>query len=159
LILWKLWAIDLMVCNFLSEDVMAIRYVLVVVNVGMALLEKNLAKYTYMIDSTGYVGVNGEGGNELLTTCKTKDTIQWTVTSINPGNDVAIAKIYGQAVDSGMINVEPISSGGVASVQAYVAKAGTKVQYTMSLILDDLPPMSFDPFITAIARAPEDDSE
>ncbi|WP_156814487.1 hypothetical protein [Burkholderia lata] len=74
---------------------MAIRYVLVVVNVIKALQEKNLAKYTYMIDSTGYVGVNGEGGNELLTTCKVKDTIQWTVTSINPGNDVAIAAITG----------------------------------------------------------------
>jgi len=138
---------------------MAIRYVLVVVNVSKALQENNLAKYTYMIDSTGYVGINGEGGNELLTTCKVKDTIQWTVTSINPGNDVAIARIYGQAVDSGMINVDPIPSGGVTSAQAYVAKAGVKVQYTMSLILDDSPPMSFDPFITATARAPEDDSE
>ncbi|RQR00225.1 hypothetical protein [Burkholderia stagnalis] len=139
---------------------MAIRYVLVVVNVSKALQEKNLAKYTYMVDSTGYVGGGtGEGGNELLTTCKVRDTIQWTVTSINPGNDVAIAKIYGQAVDSGMINVDPIPSGGVVSTQAYVAKPGTGVQYTMSLILDDSPPMSFDPFITATPRAPEDDSE
>ncbi|OXJ38626.1 hypothetical protein CFB82_06085 [Burkholderia sp. HI2714] len=138
---------------------MAIRYVLVVVNVSKALQEKNLAKYTYMIDSTGYVGVNGEGGNELLTTCKVKDTIQWTVTSINPGNDVSIAGINGQAVNSGMINVDHIPPGGVTSTQAYVAKAGTKVQYSMSLILDDSPPMSFDPFITATPRASEDESE
>ncbi len=38
---------------------MATRYVLVVVNVAKAILEKNLSKYVYVMGSTGYVGVNG----------------------------------------------------------------------------------------------------
>ncbi|QVN21893.1 hypothetical protein [Burkholderia pyrrocinia] len=140
---------------------MATRYVLVVVNVSKAIQEKNLSKYVYMVDSTGYVGINGEGGNELLTTCKVKDTIQWTVASINPGNDVAITAITGQAVESGMIIVDPpIPTGGAVSAQAFVAKAGNKIQYSMTLNLDDgTAIMSFDPFITATARISEDDED
>ncbi len=38
---------------------MATRYVLVVVNVAKAIVENNLSKYVYMVDSTGYVGANG----------------------------------------------------------------------------------------------------
>jgi hypothetical protein len=142
-----------------SEVIMATRYVLVVVNVSKALQENNLAKYVYMIDSTGYVGVNGEGGNELVTTCKVRDTIQWSVTSINPGNDVAITSITGQAVTSNMIEVDTIPSGGASTAQAYVSKPGNLVQYNLFLSLDDGSPISFDPFITASARTAEDRDE
>lgn len=99
------------------------------------------------------------GGNELLTTCKVRDAIQWTATSIDPGNDVAITAITGQAVQSAMIDVDNIPQGGVVSTQAYVAKPGVHVQYSMTLNLDDETTMSFDPFITANARASGDDEE
>ncbi|WP_323117836.1 hypothetical protein [Burkholderia alba] len=130
---------------------MTTRYVLVVVNVGKAIQNNNLADYVYMVDTTGHVGYNGEGGNELLTLCRVRDTIVWSVVSINPGNDVAISGFGGQAIREEMITPTQIAGTGGTSWSSIVSKTGTGVQYTLSLILDDdvAHPKSFDPFITA----------
>lgn len=145
----------------MNGDVMTIRYVLIAVNVSKALI-KPLEDYVYMVDTTGYVGYNGEGGNELRTICRVGDKICWTVTSINPGNDILIKRITGNAVSGGVVNVNQPPPDGASTVMADVLKVTTDLasgQYTMELILDESTTKSFDPFLIVSPRLLEEESE
>lgn len=102
-----------------------------------------------MMDTNGDLESNGEGGNELLTTCFNGDTIVWMVTPIDPNTRVVISGFTGQAVPN-LINPSQIPQTNGAVWGGRVNAAGTQAQYTMDLLVGDArTPMSFDPFITA----------
>jgi hypothetical protein len=122
--------------------------VLVAVNVGKAIAEKNLGKYVFMEDTTGYVGSGGAGGNELTTTCKNGDTLVWQVVSIDPSETVAILSFSGVAIPN-MVNPAKYPQYDGTVWGGRVNQAGNKVQYAMTLLLEGNVQLSFDPYITA----------
>ncbi|MEM4989238.1 hypothetical protein V8G57_17750 [Collimonas sp. H4R21] len=122
--------------------------VLVAVNVGQAVATKNLSKYVFMVDTTGYSGDGSEGGNELITTCRNGDTIVWTVASIDPAESVAILGFAGQAIPN-MVNPMKYPQYDGTTWGGRVNQAGNHIQYTMTLLLEGSVQLTFDPFITA----------
>lgn len=127
---------------------MATINVLIAVNVGQAIANQNLQNYVFMVDTTGYSGNGSEGGNELLTTCNNGDTVIWDVVSIDPTETVAIVGFQGNAFP-GMINPSSYPQYSGAVWGGRVNSAGTGVQYTLNLQLQNNVKMSFDPFLTA----------
>ena len=128
---------------------MATINVLVAVNVGQAVAQQNLSKYVFMVDTTGYSGSGGEGGNELVTTCENGDTIVWNVTSLDPAEQVSIHNFAGTAITSGMINPAPYPQYDNTVWGGRVNAKGSHVQYTMTLLLAKTTLLTFDPFIVA----------
>ena len=128
---------------------MATINVLVAVNVGQAVAQQNLSKYVFMVDTTGYSGSGGEGGNELVTTCENGDTIVWNVTSLDPAEQVSIHNFAGTAITSGMIIPAPYPQYDNTVWGGRVNAKGSQVQYTMTLLLAKTTLLTFDPFIVA----------
>jgi hypothetical protein len=128
---------------------MATINVLVAVNVGQAVAQQNLSKYVFMVDTTGYSGSGGEGGNELVTTCENGDTIVWNVTSLDPAEQVSIHNFAGTAISNGMINPAPYPQYDNTVWGGRVNAKGSNVQYTMTLLLAKNTLLTFDPFIVA----------
>jgi hypothetical protein len=128
---------------------MATINVLVAVNVGQAVAQQNLSKYVFMVDTTGYSGSGGEGGNELVTTCENGDTIVWNVTSLDPAEQVSIHNFAGTAISNGMINPAPYPQYDNTVWGGRVNAKGSHVQYTMTLLLAKNTLLTFDPFIVA----------
>ncbi|WP_321813439.1 hypothetical protein [Paraburkholderia sp. J69-2] len=127
---------------------MATIYVNVLVNVAKAIAENNLAKYVFMVDSTGYSGDGSEGTNELRTKCQNGDTIVWSAVSINPGESISILAFNGQAIPN-MVNPQRYPQYDGMVWGGRVNSAGNNVQYTITMLLEDNAHMTFDPFITA----------
>ena len=123
-------------------------YVNVLVNVAKAIAENNLAKYVFMVDSTGYSGDGSEGGNELRTKCENGDTIVWSAVSINPGEAISILSFAGQAIPN-MVHPQAYPQYDCAVWGGRVNSAGNNVQYTITMLLENNVHMTFDPFITA----------
>ncbi|HEY8099054.1 MAG TPA: hypothetical protein VIE65_23575 [Methylobacter sp.] len=122
--------------------------VLVAVNVGQAIAQNNLSKYVFMVDTTGYSGNGSEGGNELITTLYNGDTLVWTVASIDPNESISIHSFGGSAIPN-MVNPAPYPQYNNTVWGGRINQAGTNVQYTMTLLLENNVLMTFDPFITA----------
>jgi hypothetical protein len=118
--------------------------VLVIVNVGKAIANNNLSKYVFMVDTTGYSGDGSEGGNGLITTCHEHDTI-------DPAETIRILGFSGQAIPY-MVHPRLYPQHGGAVWGGRVNEAGTKVQYTMTLLLAGSKHLTFDPFITATRK-------
>jgi hypothetical protein len=126
--------------------------VLVAVDLGHALTSGagvGATQYAFMQDTTGYSG-SGQNGQELLTTCYKGDTIVWTMKSIDPGLGISILSFSGAAIGpTTMINPAPYPqydgtvSGGVVNA------TGTKVAYTIGLLLEGSVQQSLDAFLTA----------
>ncbi|MEM4989237.1 hypothetical protein V8G57_17745 [Collimonas sp. H4R21] len=125
--------------------------VLVIVNVGKAIATNNLSKYVFMVDTTGYSGDGSEGGNGLITTCHEHDTIVWTVASIDPAETIRILGFSGQAIPD-IVHPRPYPQHGGTVWGGRVNEVGTKVQYTMTLLLAGSKHLTFDPFITATRK-------
>jgi hypothetical protein len=139
---------DICIHHFYKEKTMSTIYVNVLVNVAKAIAENNLAKYVFMVDSTGYSGDGSEGTNELRTHCENGDTIVWSAVSINPGESISILGFNGQAIPN-MVNPQSYPQYDGTVWGGRVNAAGNDVQYTISMLLENNVHMSFDPFITA----------
>ncbi|AJW98232.1 hypothetical protein [Burkholderia gladioli] len=127
---------------------MANIYVDVLVNVAKAIDENNLSKYVFMVDSTGYSGDGSEGSNELRTKCENGDTIVWSAVSINPGDSVSILGFTGAAIP-GMVNPQRYPQYDGTVWGGRVNSAGSNIQYSITMLLENNHQMTFDPFITA----------
>lgn len=122
--------------------------ILVAVDVQAAIASGDLSAHLYMVDTNGSVGSYGEGGNELVTQCHNGDTIVWSVVPIDPDTDVAIHSFSGQAIPN-MVNPAPYPQYDGSVWGGRVNQAGTRVQYSMTLLLGGRVLLGFDPFITA----------
>ena len=122
--------------------------VLVVVDVTGALAH-GLSGNLYMIDTTGYLGSFGEGGNELMTVCTDGQIVNWTVAPVDPETNLAITQFSGQMVSDNICNPQLVNAPGGSYWSGRVESQGqtTRQQYTMSLSLQGGSPVSFDPFL------------
>lgn len=128
--------------------------ILIAIDVGLALSQRNLDKCVYMMDTNRYFGSNGAGNDELHTVCLNGQRLVWTVVSIDPNLPVAIGGFSSNgnypAAYPNMINPKPVADTSGTVWGANVNQANTNAQYSVNLLVgDDNTPMSFDPFITA----------
>lgn len=127
--------------------------VLMVVDVESALASKNLTENIYLIDTNKYFGSGSEGQAELVTACNDGQVIVWSLTPINPGNDVQIQSFAGAIIDrriclpkkSTLVTGEAVRSGRVES-----QGASQTYQYNCTLTFDGTP-LTFDPFLKVTA--------
>lgn len=125
-------------------------YVLVVVDVEGAQTSGDLGAHVYMMDTRKYLGSGFEGTKELMTTLAGGDTIVWTVRPADPGTNVTLVSLSGQAVRTSIIApvADPLSPASLMSKfqPPGSAGSGTTYQYDMTLSLEGTQ-MSFDPFL------------
>ncbi len=122
--------------------------ILICVNVGQAIEQNNVGKFVFMVDTTGYSGDGNEGSNELNTTLGVHDLVVWTVKSIDPSETVSISSFSGSAIPA-MVNPAAYPKFADTVWGARVHQQGVKVQYSMTLLLNDNVQLAFDPFLTA----------
>lgn len=123
--------------------------VLMIVDVEGALSSGNLTENIYLVDTNKHFGSGREGQAELVTACNDGEIIVWSVTPINPGNDVQIQSFEGEIIDkkicvpkqSTLVTGEVVWSGRVES-----QGASQTYQYNCTLTFDGKP-LTFDPYL------------
>jgi hypothetical protein len=122
--------------------------ILVAVNVGQAIATGDLGSNIFMMDTNGYLGSGGGGSSELQTTCFNGDTLVWSVVSIDPNETVSILAFSGAAIPNTVNPAQyPQFNGTVWGGR--VNQPGQRVQYSITLLLENKVHLTFDPFITA----------
>jgi hypothetical protein len=120
--------------------------VLIAVDVEGALASGDLQNNVYLVDTNKFLGSYTEGGSELVTVLGQGDTVVWSASPINPGNNVNINSFTGQAIN---VNVTPTqnSDGSWSSKYAEAPyHSGDKFQYSVVLSFEGKT-LSFDPFL------------
>jgi len=130
----------------MSEQSLNTIDVLIAVDV-LAATTHGLGENVYMMDTSKYMGSNGEGQAELETGCKDGQIIRWTVQPVSPGTNIKILRFTGDAVNTGICNpkevdvTEPFWEGRVES-----QGQSRRVQYSVVLSVNNQE-LSFDPFL------------
>lgn len=130
--------------------------VAVVIDVETAITHANNGVITtglYMIDTTGYVGTSsGEATNELTTTVTTGDSLIWTAYPVDPGNNVVISAVTGNAVNNQVFqkvstsNTTPAGQPYASCVINEGAAVKTTTQYSLTLKMSS-GTYTYDPFV------------
>jgi hypothetical protein len=121
--------------------------VLVVVDVEGALASDDLGNNLYMVDTNKFLGSYQEGGPELVTTLNAGDRVTWSVSPIDPANNVAIDSFGGQAVGINIIPQLQPDASWTSIFSAAPPTPGSQYQYTMTLLFAKQKRLSFDPFL------------
>lgn len=128
--------------------------VLVVVDVENALVNGANGN-VYMIDTNGFMGSLGEGGEELQTAVTNGQTIVWSAAPVDPGTNVAIVGFTGVAVGP-TLQINPASQqpsvwNSPWSSQVFLGQAtkGQTYQYSINLQFGGSQGkiLSFDPYV------------
>jgi hypothetical protein len=122
--------------------------VLVAVNVGQAIADNALPNHVYMVDTARPLDSIGNG-DRLDTVATYWDKIVWTVASIDPAERVTIQEVGGDAIDNKMIAPVQVANSAPPIWVARVESVGNKVQYSMTLLLEDKITLAFNAFLTA----------
>ncbi|MDR0281246.1 MAG: hypothetical protein LBJ37_25565 [Paucimonas sp.] len=124
-------------------------YVLVVVDVEGALASGNLGTNVYLVDTNKEFGSSAEGQEELVTSCTDGQIVIWSVSPINPGDNVVISGFTGQMVsDKVCVPQQSTLVTGETVWSARVESQGATGQYQYSCTLSfDGDAMTFDPFL------------
>lgn len=123
--------------------------VLIVVDIEGALASGNLGENVYLVDTNKYFGSGSEGQEELVTTCQDGQVIIWSVSPVNPGNDVHISGFTGQMVNEKVCVPEKTKmpdGSEVWSARVETQGAVAKYQYSCNLTFDGKT-MTFDPYL------------
>jgi hypothetical protein len=111
---------------------------------------KTITRGLYMIDTTGYLGT-AETGNELVTPCSPGDVLVWTVYPIDPGTNIAISGIVGQAVsDQTFQRIRPDETASGTPYYTCVINQGSAPgsthQYSVNFSISGVA-YTYDPFV------------
>ena len=130
--------------------------VAVVIHVETAITQASNGVITtglYMIDTTGYVGTSsGEATNELKTTVNTGSVLVWTPYPVDPGTNVVISAVTGNAVSNQVFqklstsNMTPAGQAYASCVINSGATAGVTTQYSLSLTMNGVT-YTYDPYV------------
>lgn len=127
--------------------------VLIVVDVEGALASNDLGSNVYLIDTNKFFGSGQEGQQELITSCLDGQIVVWSVTAVNPGDDVELAGFTGQMITQEICNPKQATLVTGQSVWAGRVEshgATQKYQYSCTLSFDGKA-MSFDPYLNVTA--------
>jgi hypothetical protein len=125
--------------------------ILVIVDCIGAVSTGNLKDNVYIVDTNGYEGSWNEGTSQLVSVCQDGQGLSWSVTSVNPGNEVNIVSFSGQMVSSSVCNPKKQGIDGAESWAGNVQTRGGigQFKYTINLSINGKA-MSFDPYIKVV---------
>lgn len=103
--------------------------ILIAVDVLGALAAGTLEGYVYLVDTNKYLGSWQEGQSPLNTVCQDGQSLTWSITSVDPGNQIDITSFSGQMVDQNICVPTPDSFIGNAVWNGRVETQGTFANY------------------------------
>lgn len=112
--------------------------ILIVIDTAGTLATNNLMNNVYLIDTNGFVGSWNEGSSTLVTVCQDGQILDWSISSVSPGNDVNITGFTGQMVTSKVCTPQ---SSGIDGAEIWTGRVQTRggigfFAYTVQLTLN-----------------------
>lgn len=111
--------------------------ILIAVDVVGALAAGTLQGYVYLVDTNKYLGSWQEGQSSLNTVCQDGQWLTWSITSVDPGNEVDIAGFSGPMV-SGQICTpaqDPFTGNTVWNGQVETRGAYASYPYSVTVAM------------------------
>ncbi len=108
-----------------------------------------LQNNVYLIDTNQHMGSGREGQSELVTACSDGQMIKWTITPIDPDDDIAITGFKGQMISDGVCVPVQVNAPSGPYWEGRVEARDTtgQQQYSMVVKIDGQDGYTFDPFL------------